>query len=125
MGYSARVIENHLKIVYEGLSKNISSNFIVENGWSYELDSYRNITNIQWNTGANFYIDRLLLFFERLLPYIKDGSYICFNGEDGNNHGFFFEDGKVTAEMLYLVREKDYELFRRFLNKTKQEDPDK
>ncbi|OUO25922.1 hypothetical protein [Eubacterium sp. An3] len=113
MSYSARVIENHLKIDYEGLSKNISSDFIVEHGWIYELDSYRNITNIQWNTGANFYIDRSLLFFKKLLPYIKAGSYIYFNGEDGNNYGFFFEDGTVTAEALYLVREKDYELLQK------------
>lgn len=125
MSYSAQVIKDEMVIDYERLSKEVSLDFLDENGWIAELDSSGNIINIEWDTGCRFNPNDLLDFFEEILPYVEEGSYIYFNGEDGNNVGFFFEDKMVVRENLCLVRERDYELFREFLNKTKQEDSDK
>lgn len=36
------------------------------------------------------------IFFKALAPYIESGSYLCFEGEDGDIWKWVFEDGKVT-----------------------------
>lgn len=36
------------------------------------------------------------IFFSALAPYVESGSYICFEGEDGDTWKWLFENGKVT-----------------------------
>lgn len=118
MGYSAKVVESNMTIDYERLSKEISLDFLEENGWECELSPHGKITEMHWDSSSNFYTDDMMDFFNKILPYVQSGSYIYFRGEElDDNWGFFFEDGTVRCELLRLVSESDYELLQKIKKK--------
>lgn len=40
------------------------------------------------------------LFFEAIAPFIKDESFICWRGEDGEEYRWFFKDGKMIVQSV-------------------------
>lgn len=57
-----------------------------------EYDNNGNICNVEF-TGQKYGSEEV--FFNALAPYVESGSYIDFEGEDGYEWEWLFENGKV------------------------------
>ena len=74
----------------------LESNHIVEAleeiRYTPKFDDNGNICNVEF-TGQKYGSENV--FFNALAPYVESGSYIAFEGEDGDTWEWSFNDGKV------------------------------
>lgn len=60
-----------------------------------QFDQDSNICNVEF-IGEKYGDEQI--FFDALVPYVENGSYLCFKGEDGDTWRWIFNDGSVQLE---------------------------
>lgn len=65
-------------------------------GFDADLDEGGNIVSLSYDnkTGSEE------LFLEAIAPFVKDGSYICWRGEDGYEYRWLFQGGKMIEQSI-------------------------
>jgi len=73
--------------------------------WTAEEDAEGNITYLYFE-GQKLGDD--LILFEAIAPYVKEGSYICMRGEDGEHWRWFFENDMCVEQTGKVVYDSDF-----------------
>jgi hypothetical protein len=69
--------------------------------WPIEYDTEGNIVDVEFN-GEKYWDDEVI--FEAIAPFVKDGSYIQMQGEDGERWRWVFWNGRmrqITSHVLW------------------------
>lgn len=64
-------------------------------GFRVSKDASGNIANLDYPENK---MGQEYLFLATLAPFVADGGFIKWVGEDGNTWGYYFEDGVMTVE---------------------------
>ena len=70
-------------------------------GWDVDTDPEGNIISVYFLREKHFLREKLgdeEILFEVIAPYVKDGSYIEMNGEEGAIWRWVFKDGKCVEK---------------------------
>lgn len=82
--------------VEERVYRNIDASFVIAiNEWRYEVyhNHFGDIVDIEF-LGEN--IGHCHFMFQAIAPFVEEGSYLQFEGEDGERWGYHFTQGSLT-----------------------------
>lgn len=80
----------------EELTSEKINEYFEDDGFSMILDNEGNIAKTRFYYN-DFDADEVLEFLENIAPYVEDGSFISFQGEDGDCWDYDFNDGSVSG----------------------------
>lgn len=92
------------------LKSNTLGNALEEIRYEPEYNDNGDICNVEF-TGQKYGSE--VVFFNALAPYVESGSYITFEGEDGNTWKWSFNDGKVEKIENYELIDKIANFFEK------------
>ena len=100
MGYRMSMSDSKFFVSTENVGRVMAAtrNYAYE----FEFDDDGNITEIDF-TGDK--LDDDLKMFQKIAPYVRDGSVIEMEGEDGAQWKWVFQDGKCKQKKAKLVWE--------------------